>query len=156
MRRALTALLTTALVATACTAGTPTPATDPPPVPTTAAAAGDFPVTVEADNGQVTIEARPERIVSLSSAATEILFEIGAGDQVVVADSFSDYPPEAPTDPELIAFEILRKINSCRFFSIDDLVVRGVIRRIFFLGTCDQPFSKIVFVGDKGRFIGWP
>lgn len=105
MRRALTALITTALVATACTAGTPTPATDPPPVPTTAAAAGDFPVTVEADNGEVTIEARPERIVSLSSAATEILFEIGAGDQVVVADSFSDYPPEAPTDPGLIAFE---------------------------------------------------
>lgn len=39
---------------------------------------------------------RPERIVSLSPSATEILFAIGAGDQVVAADEFSTYPPEAP------------------------------------------------------------
>lgn len=62
-----------------------------------ASGSGDFPVTVDADNGEVTIEARPERIVSLSPSATEILFAIGAGDQVVAADEFSTYPPEAPT-----------------------------------------------------------
>lgn len=60
-------------------------------------AAADFPVTVDADNGEVTIEERPERIVSLSPSATEILFAIGAGDQVVAADAFSTYPEEAPT-----------------------------------------------------------
>lgn len=121
MRRALTALLATAFVATACTAGTPTPPPDTPAptttietavttttsmeTTTTVAAAGDFPVTVAGDTGDVTIDDRPERIVSLSSAATEILFDIGAGSQVVVADSFSDYPPEAPFDPALSAFE---------------------------------------------------
>ncbi|WP_419930093.1 ABC transporter substrate-binding protein [Candidatus Poriferisocius sp.] len=39
---------------------------------------------------------RPQRIVSLSPTATEILFAIGAGEQVVAVDEFSYYPPEAP------------------------------------------------------------
>lgn len=56
-----------------------------------AQASGDtFPVTVDAANGEVTIEKQPERIVSLSPSATEILFAIGAGDQVVAADEYSD------------------------------------------------------------------
>ena len=38
----------------------------------------------------------PQRIVSLSPTATEILYAIGAGDQVVAVDQFSYYPPEAP------------------------------------------------------------
>jgi iron complex transport system substrate-binding protein len=40
---------------------------------------------------------RPRRIVSLSPVATEVLFAIGAGDQVVAVDDQSNYPPEAPT-----------------------------------------------------------
>jgi iron complex transport system substrate-binding protein len=36
------------------------------------------------------------RIVSLSPTATEMLYAIGAGDQVVAADSYSNYPKEAP------------------------------------------------------------
>jgi iron complex transport system substrate-binding protein len=39
---------------------------------------------------------RPTRIVSLSPTATEMLFAIGAGRQVVAVDSFSDYPSQAP------------------------------------------------------------
>lgn len=39
---------------------------------------------------------RPQRIVSLSPMGTEILFAIGAGEQVVAVDEFSSYPPEAP------------------------------------------------------------
>lgn len=39
---------------------------------------------------------RPERIISLSSTATETLFAIGAGDQVVAVDPYSNHPPEAP------------------------------------------------------------
>lgn len=56
-----------------------------------------FPVAIDAANGTVTIERRPERIVSLSPTATEMLFAIGAGDQVVAADDQSNYPPQAPT-----------------------------------------------------------
>ncbi|GAA4881367.1 ABC transporter substrate-binding protein [Serinicoccus chungangensis] len=56
-----------------------------------------FPVTVDTTAGEVTIEEQPQRIVSLSPSATEILFAIGAGDQVIAADAFSTYPEEAPT-----------------------------------------------------------
>jgi iron complex transport system substrate-binding protein len=67
-------------------------------------AQGAFPVTVEAANGTLTIEDRPERIVSLSPTATEMLFAIDAGDQVVAVDDQSNYPPEAPVT-DLSGFE---------------------------------------------------
>ena len=63
-----------------------------------------FPVTVEADNGSVTIEETPEAIVSLSATATESLFAIGAGDQVLAVDDQSNYPAEAPVT-DLSGFE---------------------------------------------------
>ena len=66
--------------------------------------ASSFPVTVEGTNGQITIDERPVRIVSLSPTATEDLFAIGAGEQVIAADDQSNFPPEAPTT-ELSGFE---------------------------------------------------
>lgn len=38
----------------------------------------------------------PRAIVSLSPSLTEMLFAIGAGDQVVAVDTYSDYPPSVP------------------------------------------------------------
>jgi iron complex transport system substrate-binding protein len=40
--------------------------------------------------------ATPHRIVSLSPTATETLFAIGAGQQVIAVDGESDYPKQAP------------------------------------------------------------
>ena len=56
-----------------------------------------FPVTVGSGDSAVEIRDQPERIVSLSPTATEILFAIGAGDQVVAVDEFSNYPDGVPT-----------------------------------------------------------
>ena len=53
-------------------------------------------VTLTAGNGPVTIKARPQRIVSLSATATEDLYAVGAGAQVIAVDSDSDYPSTAP------------------------------------------------------------
>lgn len=64
--------------------------------PATTAAEQSFPVTVEADNGPVTIDAMPQAVVSLSSTATEMLFAIGAGPQVVAVDDQSNHPEDAP------------------------------------------------------------
>ena len=44
---------------------------------------------------QVTLTGPAQRIVSLSPSVTEILFAIGAGEQVIGRDSFSNYPAEA-------------------------------------------------------------
>jgi iron complex transport system substrate-binding protein len=60
-------------------------------------AAAAFPVTVTAANGAVTIKSDPARIVSLSPTATEDLYAVGAGPQVVAVDSDSDYPATVPT-----------------------------------------------------------
>ena len=63
-----------------------------------------FPVTIDAANGTVTIDQRPERIVSLSPTATEMLFAIGAGDQVAAVDDQSNFPADAPVT-DLSGFE---------------------------------------------------
>ena len=70
------------------------PASSSDAVETTAAPA--FPVTVEADNGPVTLEEQPDAIISLSATATESLFALGAGEQVIAVDDQSNYPAEAP------------------------------------------------------------
>jgi iron complex transport system substrate-binding protein len=63
-----------------------------------------FPVTVEGDSGSLVVDQEPSRIVSLSSTATESLFAIGAGDQVIAVDDQSDYPADAPMT-DLSGFE---------------------------------------------------
>lgn len=57
----------------------------------TAGKAG-YPVTV----GSVTLDKQPTHIVSLAPTATEMLFAIGAGKQVVAVDELSNYPADAP------------------------------------------------------------
>jgi iron complex transport system substrate-binding protein len=53
-------------------------------------------VTIVDDYGrQIKLTGVPDRIVSIAPTTTEVLFAIGAGDQVVGVDDFSDYPNEA-------------------------------------------------------------
>ncbi|KIH97934.1 ABC transporter substrate-binding protein [Streptomonospora alba] len=91
-RRLPAALLLAALTLSAC-GGTQNSGQDQE----TSGQDAGFPVTVEDPSGEVTIESAPKRIVSLSPTATEMLFAVGAGDEVVAADEHSDHPEEAPT-----------------------------------------------------------
>jgi iron complex transport system substrate-binding protein len=65
-------------------------------VAASASASASFPVTVTAANGAVTIKSDPARIVSLDPTATEDLYGVGAGNQVVAVDQDSDYPAGIP------------------------------------------------------------
>jgi iron complex transport system substrate-binding protein len=95
-------LLVLALVATtACGSGSDDSEPKAGASPTTQ---DQFPVTIEAANGPVTIPEQPTAIVSLSPTATEMLFAIDAGAQVIAADDNSDYPTNAPTT-DLSGFE---------------------------------------------------
>ncbi len=96
-------------LAAACGSGTSSGAAAAPsssggPGGSAAAQPVSYPVTVTATNGPVTITAQPHRIVSLSPTATEMLFAIGAGSQVVAVDNLSDYPAQAPRT-KLSAFQ---------------------------------------------------
>ena len=75
----LVALLSLALVLTACSPS------------------GQTPIQYVFDDlGRlVAINGTPQRIVSLAPSNTEILFALGLGDKVVGVTDWCDYPPEA-------------------------------------------------------------
>ena len=69
-----------------------------------ASTATKYPLVISSGGYSTTIAKKPTRIISLSPSATESLFEIGAGKQVLAVDSLSNFPKTAPIT-ELSAFE---------------------------------------------------
>jgi iron complex transport system substrate-binding protein len=65
-----------------------------------------FPVTLMGDDGQsVTLTKEPTKIVSLTPAETEILYELGAGDRLVgKVEDVANFPPEASSLPVVGTF----------------------------------------------------
>ncbi len=60
------------------------------------------PITlVDGYGREVTLEQPAQQIVSLAPSITEILFAIGAGDQVIGRDDFSNYPEAAVSLPSI-------------------------------------------------------
>jgi len=73
--------------------------------PETAAAATDATSTASSTEPS-TVDDAPQAIISLAPTQTEILFAIGAGEQVIAVDQMSNYPAEALDKPhELSGFE---------------------------------------------------
>jgi iron complex transport system substrate-binding protein len=67
-----------------------------------AVAVGTGPTTLTDGSGRtVTLDLPAQRILSIAPSNTELLFAIGAGQQVVGRDSYSDYPPEAKAVPDI-------------------------------------------------------
>ena len=112
LRASLPALV---LVIAACGSGANTfsnvPATSSAPTPgpsaTPAVTPTPGPVSLVDDEGAtVVVPAEPQRIVSLTPAATEILFAIGAGARVVAkVEDVAAYPPEADDLPIVATYE---------------------------------------------------
>ena len=138
--------------------GTPSPSTTPSLPPA-------FPVTLTDDDAtQVTIKEEPQRIVSLTPAATETLFAIGAGDRVVAkVEDITPYPPEADDLPIVATF---RGVEVERIVDLEaDLVIAGGVdftppaaveqlRRVgiavlvLYPDTSDGAFHGIELIGD--------
>jgi iron complex transport system substrate-binding protein len=105
-------------------AGTTKPASGETSASTGAAStAATFPVTVTGDNGEVTVAAQPVSIASLSPSATEMLYAIGAGDQVTVVDNFSDYPATGLPDARVDAYQL--NVEALTAFQPDLVITSG-------------------------------
>jgi iron complex transport system substrate-binding protein len=101
----------------------------------------------------------PERIVSLSPTATEMLYAVGAGDQVVAVDDQSDYPEGVPVtdlsgyepnveaiatyEPELVVASDLPEDVTAGLegLDVDVLNVPAAV-------TLDDSYAQIAEVGD--------
>jgi iron complex transport system substrate-binding protein len=66
----------------------------------------NFPVTItDAIENEVTIEAKPEKIVSLIPSNTEIVYALGMGDAVVGVSDFDNYPEEVAAKEKIGGME---------------------------------------------------
>jgi iron complex transport system substrate-binding protein len=106
-----------------------------------------------------------ERIVSLSPTATEMLYAIGAGDQVVAADSYSNYPKEAPNtdlnalepnveaiidyEPDVVvaASDPGRLVDSLDAVDVDTLILPAA-------KTLDDTYEQIERLGAATGHVG--
>ena len=117
-RSILFALSVLLLAVTACTAPAASPPADAPssrgsaqPLPSAPSAstsAAAYPVTItDALGNELTLDAVPERIVSLAPSNTEIVCALDACDRLVGVTDFDDYPPEvADIEPVVIAAQV--------------------------------------------------
>ncbi|NCP88331.1 MAG: hypothetical protein CO094_11225 [Anaerolineae bacterium CG_4_9_14_3_um_filter_57_17] len=101
---ALTFVLLLGACAPAVTA-TPAPTVAPTAVPTLAAPTAEptaAPLTFTDGLGRaISLSTPAQKVVSLAPSNTEILFAIGAGDQTIGRDMFSDFPEAAKALPDV-------------------------------------------------------
>lgn len=130
----------TATVAPATATAIPATATSAPPTPTPTAqptkAAAAYPLTLKDDLGrEVRLAARPARIVSLAPSITEILFAVGAGEQVVGVTKYCNYPPEAAQGREIVGGFSAKSLSVEKIIGLKpDLVIAG--------GATHKPVSE--------------
>jgi len=78
------------------------PTASPQPTNTTASEPTLSPISmVDGLDREVSLPAPAQKVISLAPSNTEILFAVGAGDQVIGRDEFSDYPQEAASIPSV-------------------------------------------------------
>ena len=120
-----------AILLAACSSGATTtmapptaPSTAPTAAATPSATPAAFPVTLTDDEGAaVDLAEAPSKIVSLTPATTEILFQLGVGTKVVATDDGSDYPDAATGLPHVASFD---KVDVEKVVALEpDLVIAG-------------------------------
>jgi iron complex transport system substrate-binding protein len=117
-----------------------------------------FPVTIENNGTSVVIPEQPDAIISLSPTATEILFAIEAGDQVIAVDDQSNYPAEAPISdlsgftPNLESIVALSPDLVVVSFDVDGIVAALTAAEIpvlvqYAAATLDETYLQIAELG---------
>lgn len=128
--------------------------------------AGPFPLTVTDSSGaDVIFEAAPERIISYSAGSTEILYAVGAQDQIIAVDRFSDFPAATA---DLAKLEYSSPDSEAALDLRPDLVImvtrqeeqvaqyRDLGMRVFFLREADSLEGVIESIMEIGAITGHP
>ncbi|MBL8098112.1 MAG: cobalamin-binding protein [Anaerolineales bacterium] len=100
LRKILILTLLVGLIVACAPQATPTVDSAPTEIPATEAVVTEEPISTEPTyidglGREVYLVGPAQRIVTLAPSITELLFAVGAGDQVVGRDDFSDFPAEA-------------------------------------------------------------
>jgi iron complex transport system substrate-binding protein len=142
-------------------AGTATPASTGPSASVSAAAA--YPLTLTDDAGnEITLNADPQRIVSLAPSNTEILCAVGACDELVGVTDFDDHPPQvadvedvvvgAQVDVEkVVAAEPDLVLAAGNGLTPEDVIAQmeglGLTVMVLYPETIDEIYADIEVVG---------
>ena len=154
LRKILFASLALTLVLAACAPAASAPIPTPTPAPIN---------LTDGLGRKVSLPAPAQRVVSMAPSNTEILFAIGAGDQVVGRDEFSDYPASVKSLPSVggsMGQYSLEQIVALK----PDLVLAGGINTpeqvksledlgltVYFLGnptTLEEMYANLATVGQ--------
>ncbi|MDR0723388.1 MAG: ABC transporter substrate-binding protein [Treponema sp.] len=106
-----------------------------------------FPLSLKDVLGRsVTLQTPPQRVVSLSPGVTEILFAIGAGDQVLGVTEYCNYPPEAASRTKVGGFSgITVNIEAIARLKPDMVIISAFMhgRLITLLERLSIPFFAV-------------
>ncbi|HEX77820.1 MAG TPA: cobalamin-binding protein [Dehalococcoidia bacterium] len=110
--------------------------------------AKDFPleITDQLDR-TVRLEKIPERIISLASSNTEILFALGLGDRVVGVTKYCDFPPEARQKEQIGGFSTpdIEKVVSLS----PDLIVAASIHQKKIIPELERRNLPVIALAPK-------
>ena len=109
------------------------------------------PYTVVDDRGvEVTFDEVPETIVSLQPSNTEILFELGVGEQIIGATDFDTYP-EAAQEIERVSTSTV--INAERILELDpDVVIAYTIGDETQITQLEDAGLKVFVIASAATF----
>jgi iron complex transport system substrate-binding protein len=125
-----------------------------PAAPTAVPTAVDTSITFTDGLGRTVTLVKPaQRVVSMAASVTEILYAIGAGDQVVGRDSFSDYPEEALAVTDIggsmgdYSYETIASLNP-------DLVIAAEINTADQVKALEDLGLTVYYLANPTDFIG--
>lgn len=109
------------------------------------------PYTVVDDRGvEVTFDEVPEKIISLQPSNTEILFELGVGEQIIGATEFDTYP-EAAQEIERVSTSTV--INAERIVELDpDVVIAYTIGEETQITQLEDAGLKVFVIASAATF----
>ncbi len=114
----------------------------------------EAPITLTDGLGNpVQLDAPVSKIVTLSPPITEMLFAIGAGEQVIARDSFSDYPTEALDLPDIGGGYSDYDLET--IVSLDpDLVIAGSINTPELVQSLEELGVKVFYLSNPNNLEG--